>query len=172
MAHVFHYVCLWFLQTPAHKAYLHKAIRLTFTPKVYIKQSIPGVRLLHSTVLLALLGLNIQFVSNFKVASKAQNLKLACKAPIYKLAPKAQKVKLASKAQTQHTCQGPKTHACHCLHASLFCQGSQTWPHMKRHAEVQLSSLEKSSKDWKDGDLDYLIEQAGVVVCITVVSSI
>ena len=95
MAHVFHYVCLWFLQTPAHKAYLHKAIRLTFTPKVYIKQSIPGVSLVHSTVLLALLGLNIQFVSNFKVASKAQNLKLACKAPIYKLAPQGSKSQIS-----------------------------------------------------------------------------
>jgi|OrbCmetagenome_4_1107370.scaffolds.fasta_scaffold450173_1 hypothetical protein len=40
---------------------------------------------------------------------------------------------------------------------------------MKKYAEVNLPSLEQSSKDWTDGDLDYLIQQEGVAVRINVV---
>lgn len=57
----------------------------------------------------------------------------------------------------------------HSLCASHFSQGSQTSPHMKKYAEVNLPSLEQSSKDWTDGDLDYLIQQEGVAVRINVV---
>ena len=49
---------------------------------------------------------------------------------------------------------------------TFFGQGSQTSPHMKRYAEVNLPSLEQSSKDWSDGDLDYLIQQERVAVRI------